>query len=55
MYFFFHVKAETSYTISASSDDLWCSITNPQATNSINTVDNLFVGLYRINWHFRGL
>lgn len=42
-------------TISASSDYLRCTVANPEAANTINTIYYLFVGLYSVHWHFRHL
>ena len=39
-------------TISASSDYLRCTVANPEAANTINTIYYLFVGLYSVHWHF---
>lgn len=38
-------------TVSASSDDLGSPVTNPQTTDPINTVHDLFVGLNGVKWH----
>ncbi len=47
---FFH-----GLTISASSDNLRGAITDPQATNTVNTIYYLLVGLYSVDWHVRHL
>ena len=43
------------FTVSASSDNLWCAIANPQATNTINAVYYLFVGLDSVHCNVRHL
>lgn len=52
---FYLPSAIHALTISASGYYLRCTISNPQAANTIDTVQYLFVGLYRVHWHFRHL
>lgn len=60
MYLFFLSVRSTCHqtdalTISASSDYLRCTIANPQATNTIDTIHYLFVSLRSVHWNFRHL
>lgn len=52
---FYLPSAIHALTISASGYYLRCTISNPQAANTIDTVQYLLVGLYRVHWHFRHL
>lgn len=42
-------------TVSASSDDLRCTVSNPQAAHAVDTVQYLLVGLDWVDWHIRHL
>lgn len=42
-------------TVSASSDDLGCTVSNPQATHAVDTVQYLFVGLDWVHRRVRHL
>lgn len=53
--YFYLPSGIIALTISTSGYYLRRTISNPQAANTIDTVQYLFVGLYRVHWHFRHL